>query len=86
MLELRPNCECCNADLAPDQRGAWICSFECTFCAACTQHVFGFWCPNCGGDLVPRPTRRGQALQSNPASQRRVVRDDACAPYHRARR
>ena len=30
MLELRPNCECCDRDLPPDSREALICSFECT--------------------------------------------------------
>lgn len=34
MLELRPGCERCDADLAPDAEGAWICSFECTGCDA----------------------------------------------------
>jgi hypothetical protein len=28
MLQLRPNCECCDHDLAPDSTEAWICSFE----------------------------------------------------------
>lgn len=32
MLELRPNCECCDKDLPPDSPEAFICSFECTFC------------------------------------------------------
>jgi uncharacterized protein len=30
MLELRPNCECCDRDLPPDSHDARICSFECT--------------------------------------------------------
>ena len=54
-LEMRTECECCGAGLAPDA-DAVICSYECTFCAACGQaleHV----CPNCGGKLVPRPRR-----------------------------
>ena len=37
MLMMRPNCECCDVDLAPDAAGAMICSFECTFCAACAE-------------------------------------------------
>jgi hypothetical protein len=56
MLALRPNCECCDRDLPPAARDAMICSFECTFCADCgaaMEHV----CPNCGGELVPRPKR-----------------------------
>ncbi|MBN0495022.1 DUF1272 domain-containing protein, partial [Pseudomonas aeruginosa] len=35
MLELRPNCECCDKDLPPDSPEAFICSFECTFCRDC---------------------------------------------------
>jgi len=31
MLELRPNCECCDRDLLPDSREARICTYECTF-------------------------------------------------------
>ncbi|MBL8368249.1 MAG: DUF1272 domain-containing protein, partial [Candidatus Accumulibacter sp.] len=30
MLELRPNCECCDRDLPPESPEAMICSFECT--------------------------------------------------------
>ncbi|MEJ0026854.1 MAG: DUF1272 domain-containing protein [Rhizomicrobium sp.] len=29
MLELRPNCECCDKDLPPDAMDARICTFEC---------------------------------------------------------
>jgi len=29
-------------------------------------------CPNCGGDLEPRPMRKGKALAGNPASTQRV--------------
>ena len=32
MLDLRPNCECCDTDLPGDSPDALICSFECTFC------------------------------------------------------
>ncbi|MCD6040757.1 MAG: hypothetical protein K0R40_360 [Burkholderiales bacterium] len=44
MLQLRPNCECCNRDLAPDSTDAFICSFECTFCRACRDGVLGGKC------------------------------------------
>lgn len=37
MLELRPSCEHCNTPLPPDSTEARICSFECTFCAACVD-------------------------------------------------
>jgi len=31
-------------------------------------------CPNCGGDLVPRPTRPAAALLADPASTERVTK------------
>ena len=52
MLELRPNCECCDRDLPPGSLEARICTFECTFCAACTDNVLHGRCPNCTGELV----------------------------------
>jgi len=78
MLELRPNCECCDKDLPPDSREAMICTFECTFCADCASNVFGGACPNCGGEFSPRPVRPAARLEKYPASTTRVVRDD-CA-------
>ena len=74
MLALRPNCECCDRDLAADSPDARICTFECTFCAGCARERFGGRCPNCGGDLVPRPTRPAAALERSPASSVRVTR------------
>ncbi len=61
MLELRPNCELCDKDLAPDAADARICSYECTFCADCVERVLQNVCPNCGGGFVPRPIRPKQA-------------------------
>ncbi|HAH11578.1 MAG TPA: DUF1272 domain-containing protein [Alphaproteobacteria bacterium] len=78
MLELRPNCECCDADLAADQPGAMICSFECTFCAACAAGTLKGRCPNCSGELLPRPVRASAALQKFPASLQRKVRSSPC--------
>jgi uncharacterized protein len=72
VLELRPNCECCNVDLLPESADARICSFECTFCARCTDGHFGGRCPNCGGLLVQRPIRPSAALIDHPASTIRV--------------
>jgi hypothetical protein len=54
-LELRTECERCGAALAPDG-DALICSFECTFCPTCAE-AMAHVCPNCGGELVPRPRR-----------------------------
>jgi Uncharacterized protein conserved in bacteria len=57
MLEMRPNCERCNADLPADAANARICSYECTFCADCVDNVLQGVCPNCGGNFQPRPIR-----------------------------
>jgi hypothetical protein len=54
-LEMRTACERCGAALAPEGE-ARICTFECTFCRACADAMDGA-CPNCGGELVPRPKR-----------------------------
>ena len=56
MLEMRPDCERCGTDLAAEEPGAFICSFECTFCADCADEL-DERCPNCGGELMDRPTR-----------------------------
>jgi hypothetical protein len=73
MLQLRPNCECCDRDLPPDA-AAMICSFECTFCADCANTQLAGTCPNCGGAFVPRPVRPAQLLGKFPASTERVFK------------
>jgi uncharacterized protein len=80
MLELRPNCECCDRDLPPVSRNAMICTFECTFCTSCASDVLGGTCPNCGGELVRRPIRSADKLARFPASTRRVLKADGCLP------
>ncbi|MEM1451399.1 MAG: DUF1272 domain-containing protein [Planctomycetota bacterium] len=67
MLTMRPGCELCDRGLPADVPGAWICSFECTFCDPCAS-ARDHRCPNCGGELVRRPTREGEALRRHPAS------------------
>lgn len=79
MLELRPNCECCDRDLPPESTDARICTFECTFCAECADCVLKGACPNCGGNLVARPIRPASALVKYPASTKRVLRASPCA-------
>lgn len=74
MLELRPNCECCDANLPPDSDAARICTFEHTFCAECADVRFETACPDCGGGLVARPIRPESQLHRYPASLRRVNR------------
>lgn len=78
MLQLRPNCECCNVDLPSHSTEARICSFECTFCASCAEGVLAGKCPNCGGEFVPRPRRPAQKLAANPASTERVYKPQGC--------
>jgi hypothetical protein len=77
MLQMRPNCECCDVDLPPESDAARICSFECTFCAACAETRLGGRCPNCGGVLVVRPPRAEALLARFPASTERVRKDHA---------
>jgi hypothetical protein len=74
MLEMRPDCERCGTDLPPQAHGAFICSFECTFCAECADELDED-CPNCGGKLIDRPTRTGERLARHPASTKRMYRE-----------
>lgn len=56
-LEMKSGCEKCGLALGATDE-AYICSYECTFCAKCTaemRHV----CPNCSGELLRRPGRKG---------------------------
>jgi hypothetical protein len=78
MLQLRPNCECCDRDLPPESRDAMMCSFECTYCKTCAETVLHGICPNCGGELVRRPVRPATALAKYPASTERVVKKGGC--------
>ena len=72
-LEMRQRCERCAWPLAPDDDGAFICSYECTFCATCANALNGI-CPElqCG-------TRPPAAAQSQ---QRRRRRCDRGQPGH----
>ena len=54
-LEMRAECERRGTALAEDGP-AFICSYECTFCASCATGM-DHTCPNCGGELVARPRR-----------------------------
>ena len=78
MLELRPNCECCNRDLPPESTEARICTFECTFCRDCVENVLHGRCPNCHGEFVARPRRPAELLVKYPASKKRVFNPKGC--------
>ena len=69
-LEMRPDCERCGADLPAQDGGAFICSFECTFCAECAD-TLDERCPNCGGELLDRPTRSSKQQEQYPPSTER---------------
>ncbi|MEZ5079473.1 MAG: DUF1272 domain-containing protein [Thermoleophilia bacterium] len=86
MLELRPNCECCDRDLPVDAPDAWICTYECTWCGGCARDVLDMVCPNCDGNLTPRPIRPASALTTNPASTVRVHNPDCRAQAAALRR
>jgi hypothetical protein len=81
MLELRPNCECCDKDLPSESTEARICSFECTFCAHCAERILKGRCPNCGGELVARPRRPANRLAANPASLHRIHKPAGCIAH-----
>ena len=79
MLQMRPNCECCNKDLPANTAGAMICSFECTFCESCAESVLHGKCPNCGGSFSPRPVRAAHLLAKYPPSIERIHKPDGCS-------
>lgn len=55
MLAMKPECERCQSELHA-MGEAYVCSYECTFCAECHDQLDGI-CPNCAGELVRRPRR-----------------------------
>lgn len=76
MLDLRPCCECCHVELEVSDPDVWICSFECTWCGSCARELLGMTCPNCEGELAPRPRRPAAALVANPPRGERVLARD----------
>ncbi len=79
MLDIRPNCECCDKDLAYNSTEAMICTYECTFCKTCVDDILNNVCPNCGGGFCPRPIRpktarrKGLSISHQLPSQKRIV-------------
>ncbi|AZC18586.1 MULTISPECIES: DUF1272 domain-containing protein [Pseudomonas] len=55
MLKMKTRCQACASALS-DSGGAYICSYECTFCEPCAVRL-AYCCPNCAGNLVQRPLR-----------------------------
>src|SRR3984893_7224355 len=56
---METECAGCPRDLPTDAE-AYVCSYECTFCAECTSRKQNI-CPHCGGELVRRPRRHNSA-------------------------
>jgi hypothetical protein len=67
MLQIKPVCENCGKLLPFDSNEAMICSFECTFCKECVDHILLNVCPNCGGGFEKRPVRPAALLEKYPA-------------------
>ena len=65
MLELRPNCECCDKDLPPDSRSVYL-FVRVYLCRGLHDGRLNGHCPNCGGELVRRPVRPEEALRRHP--------------------
>jgi hypothetical protein len=65
-LEMKSHCERCH-DAVDGKASAYICSFECTYCSSCARQLL-FVCPNCGGELVPRPKRPDVTFRNMPPS------------------
>lgn len=80
MLDMRPNCQCCNRDLAVDALDVLICSLECTYCRRCAERFDGGRCPACGGDLSLRPPRGPALCAKHPPSAVRVHMPDEALP------
>lgn len=62
-LEMKGSCEKWGVTLSAGGV-AYICSFECTYCANCVEEMNAV-CPNCGGELARRP--RGQDRSTSSA-------------------
>lgn len=67
-LEMRDTCERCGGELGLGA-DAFICSYECTFCPDCTTGMAAT-CPNCGGELLPRPRRKTATVTPRAAVRR----------------
>jgi hypothetical protein len=81
VLEIRPNCECCDRDLDPSSPDVMICTYECTWCRDCAENVLRGTCPNCGGGFERRPVRPPAKLLQDPPSTVRVFNPHCLAAH-----
>ena len=73
MLAMHPDCQICGTLLPAEAAGAFICSFECTYCAECAEDL-DERCPNCGGELMDRPTRAKKHHAKHPPATERTFK------------
>jgi len=73
-MEIRLNCENCDKPLPNDSDEAMICSFDCTYCKDCVDHILHNVCPNCGGGFEKRPSRPQQFLEKYPPRADKVLK------------
>ena len=86
MLDMRPDCERCGKDLPAEKPGAFICSFECTFCTICAEELDDN-CPNCGGELMDRqPEQKSCTRNSRPQLKESLLGDGQTTAYPEHRR
>jgi uncharacterized protein len=64
-LEMKTSCDKCGGPLTTPGV-AYICSYECTYCASCAEQM-DCVCPNCKGELARRPRRDDPASFGPPA-------------------
>lgn len=74
MIEIRQNCENCNASLPPNSEEARICAFECTFCKTCVETILQNVCPNCGGGFEKRPVLPKEYLVKYSPSDKKIFK------------
>jgi two-component system LytT family sensor kinase len=70
--KMKSSCEGCQRSLPADAE-AYVCSYECTYCAECATIQRNI-CPHCGGELVRRPRRRLIANNSQTEPEKHVMR------------
>ena len=78
MLQLRPNCECCNTDLAGDATTPTSARSSARSARGAPPKSCRAGVPNCGGELVRRPPRAADKLLKYPASTERVYKPEGC--------
>ena len=80
MLELRPNCECCDKDLPPECNEAVICSFiSAHFVPEIARKTYSsVFVPKLRGAIwSKRPIRPQTLLATNPPSKERILDQDS---------